>query len=201
MARLTHFNKRFNHFEVVADPAGAYVLIELTQGQWATCDIDDWFSGVGNHKWCAAWDQTTKTYYAKTKVRKPEGGVLCINMNRYVLGIESKSVYADHQNHDTLNNRRSNLRAASTGSSACNRRRFSNNRSRFTGVVFLKDCRKWLAYLDANKLRRRIGRFEDAKSAAQARDKASLEIHGEYAVLNFPDLRSRYLEEILNGHN
>lgn len=176
-----------NAFAVIPDPAGAYVLVELSQGQWTACDLGDWFGNLDRFRWYAAWDNSTRSFYVKAHCKKEELGVTCINMNRAILALSSGSIFADHKDHDTLNNRRSNLRPANGTRSASNRRRFLNNSSRFTGVSFLKNDRKWLSYININKQRTVLGKFDDPVAAARRRDEESRRIHGEYAVLNFPN--------------
>lgn len=180
------FERKFNQYEVVADPSGAYVMVELTRNQWTICDLDDWFSVLCQHKWYAAWDRTTKTYYAKAQIKRDGITSLCVNMNRVVLGATSKYQITDHRDHDTLNNRRVNLRIASRAHSACNRRRFSNSTTSYIGVSFDKAGKNFIAYIDMNKKRTNLGRFSDPVVAAKARDEAAIRMHGEFAVLNFP---------------
>lgn len=193
-----HHSKRFNNYDVIADPSGAYVLVELTQGQFTVCDIDDWFGKADGIKWYAAWDDSTQSYYAKAHQKGDGGKPTCVNMNRFVLGLTAKDFFSDHANHNTLDNRRYNLRAIEKTPSACNRRRFSNNSSGFTGVSWVKASRRYLSYIDFKKSRKRIGWFDNAESAAKARDMEAVRIHVDFAVLNFPHLREKFLEAIRN---
>jgi len=77
-----------------------------------------------------------------------------------------KGVPVDHINGYGLNNRQSNLRLCTPGQNNCNRGRRRHS-SQFTGVCWHK----------------------------QARDRKALELHGEFAWLNFPEehpARSRH---------
>ena len=44
----------------------------------------------------------------------------------------------------------------------------------------------------------KLGYYATAEEAAEVRDKKALEIHGDFARLNFPDKREEYLEEMKN---
>lgn len=181
-----HPNKRFNEYEVVADPGGAYVMVKLTQGQWCSVDIDDWFGGLADRKWHAQWSKSNRSYYAGSISWRREGPQRSIRMSRMVLGLDEFSdLIADHRDRDTLNNRRSNLRACTTNGNARNKNKQRTNASGFIGVSWFKQVGKWRAYIGDGKPIH-LGLFETPVEAAKARDAAAIRIHGQFAVLNFP---------------
>jgi len=92
----------------------------------------------------------------------------------------------DHINGNGLDNRRANLRPATGIENRRNRRRSRKNTSGYAGVSWDKVNRKWYAYITADGRMRALGRFDTAEEAALARDRAALELHGEFARLNFP---------------
>src|SRR5437879_545119 len=51
----------YNNYEIIPDPAGAYVIFELTRGEWAKCDIGDWFTYLNKYKWYASLKSTDKS--------------------------------------------------------------------------------------------------------------------------------------------
>ena len=87
----------------------------------------------------------------------------------------------DHRDRDKLNNRKSNLRCATRSQNNGNRIKQSRLcSSRFKGVYWEGDRRKWAASIK----KRRLGRFDDEISAAKAYNEAAKREFGEFALLN-----------------
>jgi hypothetical protein len=88
----------------------------------------------------------------------------------------------DHANRNTLDNRLSNLRAATSSENGGNRiERGKGNTSGFKGVHKTKSGR-WQAKIGAE--RRYIGNFETPEDAAAAYDQAARERYGPFARTN-----------------
>lgn len=93
----------------------------------------------------------------------------------------------DHENHDTLDYRRENLRPATYQQNNRNTSKTSSKTtSRFLGVSWDKSRQRWVTGYKVNGVRHVIGRFADEDQAAHARDSKVLEVFGEFASLNFP---------------
>lgn len=94
----------------------------------------------------------------------------------------------DHINHNGLDNRRANLRPASTGQNSANSRPRTGGTSKFKGVYLVTRLNRW-----ASRIRgKHLGYFDDEVEAAKAYDAAAVEEFGEFAYLNFP-VRERWL--------
>ena len=89
----------------------------------------------------------------------------------------------DHINRDPLDNRRANLRSATSSQNQWNKSMSRNNASGYRGVSWDKRKQKWVAQIAVNGHRRFLGYFADAIDAAKAYDKAA-SARGEHAVLN-----------------
>ncbi len=96
-------------------PSEEYRLIPLTKGQFAKVDTAD-YDWLMQWKWCATWVQSTNSYYAMRSVRigpRCENKKRPVLMHRQILGLEpGNPLTGDHIWHDTLDNRRSQLRVA-----------------------------------------------------------------------------------------
>lgn len=106
----------------------AVVEVPLTQGKVAIIDARDW-QLVSQYKWHAFKGRTT--YYARASIpgTKPRQRVL---MHALLLGGGSS---CDHRDGNGLNNRRLNLRPATTQQNGGNRRKRTPGKSRFKGVT------------------------------------------------------------------
>jgi hypothetical protein len=102
-------------------------------------------------------------------------------MHRLLLGV-SNDVQVDHVNGDRLDNRRANLRPATSSENMCNRKGSAS----FKGVHWDKRNKKWRVSIQVKRKIVRLGRFTDPIEAARAYDEAATVHHGEFAVLNFP---------------
>ncbi len=128
----------------------SYVLIKLTQGQFAKIDPED-EERVRQYKWHANYDKHTKTFYAWTTIKGKRVQMANVIMNHDPMGMSGK-YRIDHVNRDTLNNMRvSNLRRISNTQNSINRRRKSNNKSGIIGVCHNKIKYRYIAYWMENK--------------------------------------------------
>jgi hypothetical protein len=161
----------------------AFRRIPLTQGKYAIVDPDD-FERLNKHKWYAAKD--TNTFYA---VRKKRVGKKYIShgMQRQILQ-PPVHLFVDHINHNGLDNRKANLRLATCAQNAYNRKQFRKGKtSKYTGVSWIKQIKKWRVIICYKRKNMHIGYFEDEIQAAKAYDKAAKKFHGEFASLNFKE--------------
>lgn len=152
--------------------------IQLGRGYVALVDDED-YERVNAHKWYIFNPQLSKTTYAQRNAR-PVG-----LMHRFILDAP-EGTRVDHVDGNGLNNVRSNLRLASHADNMRNRRKAVNNTSGYIGVYWDKHKSKWRARVRVNNKNNHIGYFDDLVLAAKARDTAALDLHGEFAVLNFP---------------
>lgn len=156
--------------------------IELTQGFVAIVDDDD--AGlVERYRWKVL--KAAGHFYACRSTRKAT-----ILMHRAILGAPPE-LWVDHRNGNGLDNRRSNLRLATARQNTVNRRKTSGFSS-FKGVYWNKERSLWQAQIGdgaTSEGRQKViylGRFESEEAAARAYDAKALEMHGEFANLNFP---------------
>lgn len=150
--------------------------IELSLGKVALIDAED-LPLVDHHNWYAA--HINGKYWYAFSTTMPISA-----MSRLILGA-TKGQLVDHINRDTLDNRRCNLRFATRSQNSANAVKQRKPRSsRYKGVSWCKQHRKWLATIQVNGTPRRLGLFETEQAAAQAYNTAALEGFGEFAHLN-----------------
>jgi hypothetical protein len=93
----------------------------------------------------------------------------------------------DHINHCGFDNRKKNLRVVSKLQNAVNKN-YKHQKTGFKGVVPNQSKHKpWKTYISIKKCPTYLGSFETREEAALAYDKKAIELHGEFAILNFPE--------------
>lgn len=156
----------------------------LTKGYIAIVDDED-YDALSKFKWTAmvhkGKTQTRVYAYRRTNwdnVAKRQRGM--VFLHRAIMNAPT-GLDVDHINHDTLDNRRSNLRLATRSQNLANNRR-EIGRSGYRGVAI--DLRDNRAYAQiSNKV---IGSFKDCLQAALEYDRAAFLKFGEFAKMNFP---------------
>jgi hypothetical protein len=157
----------------------------LEQGVYTIVDPDVYYEKC-QYNWFIS--SGTKAYAARTIKIGPR------KISRSLLHREivkpRKGKLVDHRDNNSLNNLRSNLRQATRSQNTINRPKRQNTSSRYNGVSWYKERKKWrvaIRYMkNGRPIIKHIGYFDDEIDAARAYDCAALKYHGEFARLNFP---------------
>ncbi len=163
-------------------PETGECCVPVTRGLVAMVDPED-FARVSQYSWRAlgkgntwyaghAFSSAPKTYHYEL-------------LHRFILNAPP-GVEVDHINGDGLDNRRANLRLATTSQNQANRRKGLGGLSRFKGVRWNKVRAKWYAEIVVNRRKAYLGLFIIEEDAARAYDRGAISAFGEYARLNFP---------------
>jgi len=117
---------------------------------------------------------------------------ICVNYERrlahhlaYLLMTGSfppKNIQVDHINGDRSDNRWCNLRLVTNSENQMNSKRRYDNTSGFKGVSFCNVTGRWFAYINKNKLRYDLGRYDEIGDAIAARKSAELKMFGAYST-------------------
>lgn len=160
---------------------GQLAYVTLTKGYAAVIDAAD-VPLVEGFNWTAMVkkrrDGEPRSVYATRNDRsgQKQRSVL---LHRVIAGTP-EGMDTDHIDGDGLNNRRSNLRHATTSQNIQNQRIAMHNTSGVKGVHWFKRDEKWRAEIQTHGKTRHLGLFETIEAAAAAYARASAELHGAF---------------------
>jgi hypothetical protein len=164
--------------------AQSYREIQLTQGQVALVDLED-YDRINQWKWCAMWVESSYCFYAvRAAIRRDAPGKRFTQcMHREVMGLTcgDKSEVDHIKTLETLNNLRSNLRLASRTQNANNRPLQQNNTSGHKGINWYPPLQKWRVRTKIHGVEKHVGYFIEWIDAIGAQEKATLAGCGEFA--------------------
>lgn len=166
------------------------VIIPLTRGYEAIIDDED-AERVLSLKWTAQEGCKAKKVRVYAKSRTSYGS---IQLHRFIMDAK-KGELVDHINHDTLDNRRSNLRIATPSQNLANVKS-RRGKSGYLGIYTTTGSDRFRAEVCCNyKIHRAAGSFATAEEAALARDKIAIRLFGEFAALNFEEHRQTLISD------
>jgi len=152
--------------------------IPLTRDQFAIIDDAD-FAKVSKHKWHAV-KRWNIGYDATTSVNGK-----MVRMSSVVIESKRRSGYViDHINHDSLDNRKVNLRVCTIAQNQMNRIPSLNTSSIYKGVYWRKRDKRWYSRISVKGKLKHLGSFVNEKDAAIKYNKAANQFFGEFAYLN-----------------
>lgn len=157
--------------------------IRLSQNKFAIVDNEDFFT-LNQWKWYASLNRHTNSFVAVRNFPRTDGRQGAFRMSRVITNAP-KGMVVDHINHDTLDNRRQNLRVCTNQENSLNKRRHKITISGFKGVFPRNDKDKWIAFINYNGKRMYLGDYNNKEEAAKAYDEAAHKFHGVFARLNF----------------
>lgn len=141
------------------------------------------------YSWHAQWNVENLEFYATTCIRftdtdgKRNGKVRALA--REIMNVNETCIKVDHINHNTLDNRKCNLRLTNQSENSLNKNgRNSNNKSGYRNVFWNNNIGKWTVSLCKNYKRIIIGDYDDVDIAGKMAEKARQKYYGEYAGKN-----------------
>jgi hypothetical protein len=159
--------KKYNQYNL----SGVYGIGYILTGEEFYFDLED-YDKIKDCYW-----MLTDKGYIRSSVRT-KGTFLHQNILNFPFGV------IDHINHNTLDNRKINLRITTYQLNRCNSKLNKNNSSKTTGVKWEKDREKWAAYITLKYKTIRLGSFNDINDAIIARKNAEEKFFKEFSYEN-----------------
>jgi hypothetical protein len=157
--------------------------IQLTQGKVALVDDED-YARVSALKWNVQYDKTKDRWVAVRRGPVIDGKSSTLMMHRFILGITDMTMEVDHIYHDTLDNRKSQLRVVTSSQNNQNRHKSKNCSSKYKGVCYVKRLKKWSGYITVDRKIKYLGLFLNEIDAAKEYNKMAIIHFGECCLLN-----------------
>ncbi len=157
--------------------------IALSRGLVALVDDED-YEKVKAYNWYARSNERGETWYAVRVVYNQDGTTQTIRMHNFIMGIP-EGMQMDHVDRNGLNNQRQNMRVATRSQNMANRD-IPLGTNPYRGVYETSSGR-WRATIAHQGRGTHLGVYDTAEEAARSWDKKAKELHGEFAVLNFPE--------------
>ena len=152
--------------------------LKLSKGYVAIVD-DDEPTKPWQHKWSAT--EHKHAVYAQRVFVNSKGEKEWQTLHRFILGIGRSGVKVDHRDGDGLNNRRKNLRKATTSQNNANAKLRIDNTSGVKGVCWHKNSGLWFVQLSLKGKRVYAKYFHALEDAKEARNKAAKKYHKKFS--------------------
>jgi hypothetical protein len=132
--------------------------------------------------WCPSYNNNSKSWYAHTIIYSEEGKKKLALQVFISNPTEDKTLFVDHINHNTLDNRQSNLRNIDYQNCYRNRKsKNSNNKSGYRNVCWINN--KWVVQLQIEGKNTRLASFDDVHEAGKYAELMREKYYGKFKGL------------------
>jgi len=145
-------------------------------------DIED-YDKIKNYYW-----KINDSGYIISNIK----GKNAIRLHRLIMNVDNNKYVVDHINHDTLDNRKINLRICKQNQNCKNLKIKKNNISGVPGVTWYSKYNKWRARINVNYKEIHLGYFDNFDEAVQARKQAEEIYYGQYSFDNSQKYAEQY---------
>lgn len=136
--------------------------IFLPKGFVAKVDDGD-FDTVNAYNWFVVFTKDKTIAYGATYVKGKQ-----VNMQNLIMG-RIPGFLVDHINGNGMDNRRINLRHLTKSENAINAKKKKNNKSGYSGVLYIPRIKKYEACIRVDRVNHRLGYYETFEEAKAAR--------------------------------
>lgn len=162
-------NKKYNEYNLVDN----YYEVSTFNGEKFLIDKED-YDLV--HKYCwFVFNSKSGKYIASHEPCSSKS----LFLHRMIMNCPD-DYFVDHINHNTLDNRKNNLRIVSKSQNAMNARVRCDNNSGYTGVYWSAYKERWIAKIAKEGKDYYLGSYKNKEEAIEARKEAEEKYFGEY---------------------
>ena len=164
--------------------------VELTNTNKVALVDDEDFQLASQYTW----------WYNDGYVRSEKNNI-GVKIHRLVTGVTDPTIEVDHKNHDTFDNQKTNLRVCTRQQNQFNKLPLKNSSSKYKGVFWHKATSKWMVSITCDGHTLYLGLYNAEEEAACVYDDKAREMFGEFAYLNFPDVKNKVRRNVLVEKN
>lgn len=162
----------------------------LTADIFVLIDKED-LNRISKYTWHIHKNRNGNSYIASSKK-----GTLRL-LHRFIVNAP-KNMLVDHINGNILDNRKENLRICSVIENSLNRKGNKNSTSKYKGVSYKTQYKKWQAQITSKGKDYHLGYFDSEIEAARIYDIKAKELHGKFARLNLSCQAQGYFKWIIS---
>lgn len=160
-------------------------IIPLSQGLFSLIDYCD-YNSISKYKWCVKKSGPDKRLYTYRKIPAIPGKKRTSESIHRLILSPKPGILVDHKDGNGLNNRRSNIRLATTSQNVANSQPWANKKWRYKGVDFRSSrASPWRAQARPGKKVIYLGSYKSEEDAAVAYDSFIISVYGDFAYTNF----------------
>ena len=116
------------------------IIKSKTKGEFKVLVDREDFEELNTYKWTI---NTVGKYVYAYRTFTTDNKKVFINMHRHIMKVENSKILVDHINHNTLDNRKENLRLCNHSTNGMNRNVRKDSTCKYLGVRYMKDRNKY----------------------------------------------------------
>lgn len=179
--------KKGNNYIIDKENNIAIIELQRTKGQesfYTTVDLDDLERVLSfPYTWSVGYRKNSDSWYATASIYKPIKTT--VSLNYFIAQIDNNSnLCVDHINHNTLDNRKENLRISEVLENSRHRKgKNKNNTTGYRNVLYIKSNTKhpYIVRLQINGKGVQLGKFADVHEAGAFAEEMRQKYYGEFA--------------------
>lgn len=184
MAGRTKTFEESNKYKVINEEDSEFYIVNRKSEEFTVkISTDDLYRLLKyNKSWNASWRKDSQSYYVcaceylETVNGKPKYKIHYLH--RWLFDYP-EGIVIDHINHDTLDNRRTNLRLTEQKKNLEHRSGANkNNKSGYRNVCLIEN--KWIVQLQINGKNTKLGSFDDVHEAGKFAEEMRQKYYGEF---------------------
>jgi hypothetical protein len=132
-------------------------------------------------KYYAVYCPCNKQYYCNANIKSinTPSGKTTLKTARIILNCYDENIFIDHKNHNTLDNRKCNLRMCSISNNSRHRKGINvNNKSGYRNVSWIRG--QWVVQLQVNGKNTKLGKFDNIDEAGDFAKEMREKFYGVY---------------------
>ena len=170
---LPEINKKYNTYDLTGEYGIGYAS---NTNEPFYFDLED-YDKIKNY----CWYINKKDKYIETYDTKSDK---LIRMHRLILDITNREIEVDHIQHVNYDNRKSQIRIATSSQNKMNTKTRKNKISGVKGVYWRKEGERWYATITKEGKTIYLGSSKDIQIAIKLRKDAEIKYFGEYSYDN-----------------